>query len=366
MIKKLFAFLLAVTISLSLFSCSDEKYPPVESTEEEARTVITLKIENKEYEVRYELYRALFLNNKAKIDGGDEGVWTSENKQQYIDEINQIIITDLSEIYAVLHLADEIGFDAYSAEVNEQIKEYIIGAVEGDENQIGHGSYDQYLASLKKNNLNYSVATLMLRYAIAENAIYNYYHGEYDEIKGQQDGKFEYSKEDVKEYYYSDSSRRILQAYFQTGIKDAKQIADYRATLLAINDEKSLAAYIIGSTMATESDFIKDDRVNGITVGKTELYSEEYRDYITAVFSTDEGKLSSAILLDGTNADGYYIIYNLKKDEEHFESSYEDIRVSYIDNIIGGMLKNIARALSEGVKYADGYSQVNHADISMD
>ena len=366
MIKKIAALLLSFATLISLFSCAEDKYPPIESTEEEAKVVLTLKIENKEYDVKYELYRALFLNNKSRVDGGDESVWTSPDKQSFIDEVNQLIITDLSEIYAVLHLAEEIGFDPFSSVADERVKEYVIGAVEGDENQLGHGSYEEYLNSLKKNNLNYSAATLMLRYAMAEEAIFEYYRGEVDAIQGQLDGEFEYTREDVENYYYSNSCRRVLQAYFQQDVKTPKEISDYRAHLATIDNETALAAYIIGSTMATESDLIRDGKVSGIMVGKNELYSNKYADYIDAAFDLTPGGLSEVILIENSAADGYYILYCLEKNEEHFEFAYSDIRNSYLDNVSGGVLKNISKALSEGASFADGYSFVSHDKISMD
>lgn len=363
--KRILALILALATVLSLFACAEDKYPPVESTEEEARVVLKLNVEGKEYDVKYELYRALFLNNKSRVDLGDSSVWSSADKQKYIDAINEIIIGDLSEIYAVLHLASELGFNAFSSEADERVKEYVIGAVEGDENQLGHGSYEKYLESLKKNNLNYSAAALMMRYAMAEEAIIKYYRGEIDPVKGQLDGGYEYTREDVENYYYSDNCRRILQAYFQTGVKSAKEIDDYRTHLATLDGDMAIAAYIIGSTMATESDLIRDGKVSGITVGISELYAEEYSEYVNAIFYTEAGRLSKAVQVENSAADGYYIIYGLEKSAEHFEDSYLDIRNSYLDNVSGNVLKNVITALSEGVSYTDGYASIDHSSISM-
>ena len=274
-------------------------------------------------------------------------------------------MTDLAEIYSVLHLAKDIGFDPYSSMADERVKEYIVGAVEGDENQLGHGSYDKYLESLKKNNLNYSVATLLLRYAMAEEAIFKYYRGEVDPVKGQLDGEFEYTEKEVEDYYYSNDCRRILQAYFQTDVKTPKEIAEYRAHLSSFDDDLALAAYIIGSTMATEGDLIKDGKVSGITVGKTELHANEYADYVSTIFSLEAGELSEAVLVENSSADGYYIIYALEKNADHLESAYSDIRNSYLDNVLGGVLKNISKALVESVSYTKEYSAIDHNNISM-
>ena len=64
--KKLIAVILLMASIFSLASCGDERYDPVESSDVEKTVVMTLKIEDETYNVRYELYRALFLNNKSR------------------------------------------------------------------------------------------------------------------------------------------------------------------------------------------------------------------------------------------------------------------------------------------------------------
>ena len=59
MLKKLICALLTVAMLLALISCGD--YEPVPSTADEARTVMTFRIEGEKYELKYELYRCLFL-----------------------------------------------------------------------------------------------------------------------------------------------------------------------------------------------------------------------------------------------------------------------------------------------------------------
>ncbi len=362
-------FVLALILALTLFAfygCAEEKYPPVPSTEEEAKVVLTLKIEDKEYDVRYELYRALFLNHKSRIDGGNEAVWSGENKDVYINEINEIIINDLSQIFAAFHLADKIGFDPYSSEVDYKIEEFIRGAVEGDGNQIGHGSYEAFLASLKKNNLNYSTATLLYRYALAETAIDKYYGGEYNELGALEDGEYKYTREDVENYYYSDACARIFQAYFQKGIKTYSQMQEYRESLAEIDNEFTLAMRFIGTTSALESDFISDGELSGIVLGRTALQSYDYAEYINSVFALADGELSDVITLSHTNADGYYVVYRLAKSSEHFEKFYTSVRNSYIDSVIGATLGGIENTLSESVTFTENYNSIIHKDISLD
>lgn len=353
--KTILALLLALSVLL-ISSCSpdEEKYPPVESTEEEARVVLTLKVEDTEYEVKYELYRALFLNNKARVDGGNNAVWSADNAQDYIDKINELIIHDAAEIFAAIHIAGETGYDAYSKEADSKIKEYITGAVEGDSNQIGHGSYEKYLENLKNNNLNYSAATLLYRYALAETAVESYYNEDY-----------EYTREDVEAFYYSNDCVRILQAYFPTGTKSYSQANDYRASLAEIDDEYTIAVRIIGSTAATETDLIINDRVSGVLLGKTTLSQFDFHDYISTVFALEDGKLSNVISVENSNADGYYIVYRVAKTPEYFNDFYFLAENAYIESIVGGVLGGAESELCENVTFTSDYSLISHKDISM-
>lgn len=362
--KRVLAFLLSAAVLFSLFGCAENKYPPVESTEEESRVVMKIKIDDKEYDVKYELYRALFLNNKSRVDGGDGSVWSSEGAGEYVEKINSIIAKSLSEIYSVFHLSKQIGFDPFSDKANYEVEQYIIGAVEGDALQVGHGSYEAYLDSLKKQNLNYSVATLLTRYAMAEEAIAEYYRGTVNEL-GMREGKFEFTKQDVKAYYESDGAARFLQVYFQSGVSTLTEAEEYRSRLLGYTDELSMAAYIIGSTMATETDFIKDDKLTGIVMGKDELTSPVYSDYVERIFGLSDGEMSEVIELKESDADGYYIIYRLSKSDEHFERCYSAIESSYLDDIIGEKLKAAQTKAIDGLYFTEEYHNISHKDISM-
>ena len=353
--KKILSLLFVFLCLTLLAGCAkEEDYPAVESTEEEARVVITLKIEDTEYQVKYELYRALFLNNKANVDRGDDTVWSSADAQTYIDKINEIIVKEASEIFAAIHIAESIGYDVYSKDAENRIKSFIAGAVTGDANQAGHGSYDKYLENLKNNNLNYSTAILLYRYALAIEAIENYYYGEY-----------EYSEDDVKEYYYSDSCARILQAYFPAGAKSYSDVVKFKENLSSLSDEYAIAVRIIGGTAATESDLIVNNEVSGILLGRTALSSLDYYDYISTVFSTADGSFSEIITLTNTNADGYYFVYKLEKTDQFLEDFYTLAEYSYLENIIGGVLGSAENELIESPEFTSDYSYVSHKDISM-
>ncbi len=363
---KRFLFVILILLCSLLFIGCDNEYEPVESTEEEARVMATLTYGDETYEIRYELYRALFLANKDAVDGGDSSVWESDEKQEYIDRINEIICARSCEIYSAIHHAAVLGYDAYSKDADKQIKEYIKGAVEGDDEQIGHGSYEAYLASLKENGLNYSVATLLMRYSLALTAINEYYGGTEHEVFGHMKGEYSFTEDDLRDYYFSDSTVRFIEVYVPTGVKSREWVESFRTQLLAKDSELAMAAHIISNTTATEADLIVDGEVSGIIVGSNSLDDFYYSDYIDKIFATEAGSMSEVFELSGTDSDGYYIIYGLEKSEEHFTRCHEQVRLSFIDDVIGKQLFTVSDALMQSFSFTEDYSQIDHASISMD
>ena len=365
--KKLLCLIMILILALPLSGCKRNKYyEPVESTEEEARIVMTFTIGEDSYGVRYELYRALFLGNKALVDGGDSSVWSGDNADEYITRINEIICERAYEIYSAIHIAKSIGFDPYSNEVEQQIKETVKGAVEGDDIQMGHGSYEAYLASLKESNLNYSVAALLMRYSLCIEKINEYYAGYEHEAFGQMQGDYTYTKDDVKAYYFSDDCRRVIQVYLPEGLRTRSWVDSFRTELLSKSSEHDMAVHIITYTTATESDLLVGGDISGSIIGRDALDSFFYNDYIDAVFTTAPGEMSDIIELDNTDADGYYIVYGLDKSDEHLERCYEQVRLSYIDNVIGSVILDVTDAFRASLTYSDDYSGIIHSEITMD
>lgn len=364
--KKLIALLLALAALFTLFSCSDE-YPPVESTEEESRVVMRLSVDGRTYDVKYELYRALFLSNKSTVDGGDDSVWSSENKAQYVEAINKIILDKVSDIYACIHLAGKIGDDVYSNEYENRIKEYIRINVEGNGSITGHGSYDAYLASLKDNYMNYSVSVLMMRYAYALERIKTYYYGdESDPLdKG---GELSFTESDVKSFYTSDDCSRFLQAFMQKGVMTEEQIEDFRDILDSKSSDMEVALSIIGNTTATATDLISDGKIVGTVIGKYSLDNAYFSEYTEAAFSTPIGELSEVVTVEGVSdgySDGYYILYRLDKSDDHFTEAYETIAEAYKTHKVGEIIEEIKLSLSENHSFTDDGKAIDHSAVSM-
>lgn len=363
--KKILLSLVILALLVATVGCKSSEYPPVKSTDEEAEVIMTLSLDGEKYEVKYELYRALFLSNRQSVDGGDESVWSGADSEAYISRINEIITKKASDIYAVLHLAERLNIDPYSKEIEEQIDEYIRISVKGNEaDVIGFGGdYDAYLAFLAEQGLNYSVQELLIRYSVLLEKIDEYYKGTEDEALGAIAGEYEYSEEDVRAYYFSDGCARVLHAYLQEGVTTDTYVrmGRIRDEMMAAEGDLAIALCIINNTSVTPTDLIKNKELCGIVVGKNTL-SEDYSDYSRAVFALLPGETSEIIEVnDGER--GYYVIYKADKTEEHLNRCYDDVVSSYLDDLVGKELASIAKSLADGAKSEDAYSKINHRSI---
>lgn len=377
--KKLIAIILTLASVFALTACrGDTEYPPVESTDEEARTVMTLSIDDTSYDVRYELYRAFFLTYKAQVDGGNTDVWSGEDANEYIEEINEIIIERITEIYTAFAMCEKIGFDIYSDEVEEKIKENIRISVEGgsygSSTIEGFDSYEDYLAALKNMNLNYSVQTLLFRYAIAVDAIDTYYIGtaSSDDVDiNLSVGSIKYTKEDVKEFYDSDECVRVLRASFHkqisyTPLEKAQALKDKLESAAASKDsleekEDAVIVAIMANGLYANAAEIKE----GYVIGRYNLERAYYGEMTDAAFDIEIGEVSEPVDIVTDIEDSYYVLYRSYKSVEHFEKNYDSIRYIYLMNCVGEISHGVAQKLKNSVSYTDFFKSINHAEIGM-
>ena len=376
--KRLIAIILMLATALSLVACRKNKYPAVESTKEESRVVMTMTVDGKSYEVKYELYRAFVLTYKSEIDGGDHSVWSGENKDEYISRIDEMIVDRVAEIYSAFALCERIGFDLYSKDVQKKIEENIRISVEGgsygSSTLGGYESYDEYLAALKAMNLNYSVQTLLMRYAIAIDAIDTYYIGtaSSDDVNANVSvGSIEYTEEDVRDFYFSDDCVRVLRASFRKAIyyNPLEEANDLRDSLIEAAEscdtleEKETAVFnkIISRGLYAN---IAEMR-NGYVIGKYNLERSYYGDMTDAAMALEECEVSDPIDLVSDVENSYYILYRTYKSEEHFSANYDSIKYVYLMNYVGEISHGVASELKSSVSYTDVLNTLDRSRITM-
>ncbi len=366
--KRIISAILIVAISLStlllLTSCKEKSYKPVESTAEEKRVVMTLEADGKSYEVKYELYRALFLSLSEQVDGGDKSVWQGENKDEYIKKIDALILERVAGIYSTFAVCEKIGIDVYSKEFDESVKEYIRLSVDGGYvnsikiNGFG-GDYDKYLEHIKSRNLNCSVVDLMLRWSFALEKIETYYAGNINSSEFLPDavlGAIKYTKEDIQAFYDSEDCVRIVKVFLNSNFTPtrAKEIRDKM-------NEKGSKEDIVNYAMQFTTTGLDD----GI-IGMHSLNSLYYSELTKTAFSLSVFEVSEPIEVITAKEDGHYIMYRAIKELSHFEECYEDIVKVYLQNEIGKILNDCEKKLLEEVKYSNLHSTLNRAEISMD
>ena len=369
--RKIIALLIAILTIVSLASCADGDYPPKKSTEEEARVVMSVNIENKTYEVKYELYRALFLSVHDEVDGGDMSVWSGENKAEYIEAVDEIIKEKAADIYAVLHIASKIGVNVYSSEFDKKVKEYIATSVEGgyigDTEITGfEGDYNKYLESLKKMGLNYSVQDLMIRYSLANEEIYKHYAGTLDSeehLENAVSGALKYTAEDVLEFYNSTDCVRVIRAFLPKLYYTAERAQGIRNTIVekAQKSETEVANYIIGQTTTGATD-IK----NGEIIAKHNLDKQYYSEIIKNAFLLDTFGVSEVINVNTGYEDAYVILYRTVKTSDHFSDCYDSIASAYVQNEIGKIIDTDATSIKEGLQSTDILNELDRGAISME
>ena len=362
--KKLISIIIILATLLCLTSC--KKYKPVASTEEEARVVMVLTLDGEKYDVKYELYRAMFLTYKSLVDGGDSSVWSSAGSAEYVARVQSLIISRIADIYAALHHAKKLGIDMYSKSVDSQIEDYITlsieGGVYGGETILGYGSYDAYLESLAKIGMNYSVSDLIYRYNIAIGLISEHYAGTLNEDgTAYEGGALQYTEEDVRAFYFGEDSVRYMSAFIQSEYADARSRADIirMAMLTYEGDDNKVAATIIGNTISSATD-VK----NGNLIGRYNLDEEKYGDITAEAFSTPIGRVSNVIEVYTGAAAGFYILYPIAKTEDHFKTSYAEIALTYVENEMGRQLEEVQAALTESLGVTDVFRGLDHASIT--
>lgn len=371
--KKISIFLLAVLLITALTSCGGSEYPPVESSKLESTVVMTLEIEDEVYSVKYELYRALFLNIRDEIDGGDRSVWSGENKDEYIARADEKIKKQITDIYSVIHVSDKIGMDVYSSEFDGLIEDYIELSVEGgyfDDYYVEGfgGDYDAYLASLKEMNLNYSVQDLLLRYQIASSRIFDYYAGytEGNFLEEYVKGALEFTKEDVKEFYFNNEECvRVIRAYLPKISFSEQRASEIRQKICEteIYGVEAVVNYVIGLGVPTADSDIE----SGMIIAKHNLESAYYAEMVEAAFSLGYFEVSDVIYTatGDSQSTGYNILYKINKTDEHFEQHYESIQSVYVQNEIGKLIDKAAGTLAESLKSSEFFKTLDRSTISM-
>ena len=364
--KKTVALLIILSSLFALFACG-EKYPAEKSSDEESTVLFTVTADGVEYEVKYELYRALFLAHKSEVDGGDDSVWSDDGKEEYVERINEIIIPKIADIFATIRLAEKIGVDFSSKSVKETVEGFITDSIEGgayaDGIVEGHGSYEKYLEAVKKSGHTYNSHLLLYHYAIAQSEISKYYIGTLNEdnlVPGATPGNLEYTEEDVLAFYESEDCVRVLHAFVPSYI-GSERADEIREAMYQATDENAVGLVIVQNTTASG-----EDGFGGMVIGKHSLAVNHYGELTEAAFSLSLGAVSRVIEISTVWDNGYHVLYRAEKSEEHYEEYYPSVLEAYLNHEIGKLISSLTEQITESIEFTSAYEGLSHGDISID
>lgn len=348
--KKILSLILALTLALCLVGCDNAKYAPVESTADEARVLMRVRYGSSSFDVRYELYRAFYLTMRT-----DYPDTLSEDDRA---ELEERVVNRIYHVYSTLALCESLGMSVYSAEVEEKIKQFVTVSVEGgyiDSAKIeGHGSYEDYLASLRELNMNYAVQELIFRYSIAKTMIDEHFRSE----SGIYDGV---TREDVKAFYDREDTGRYLTLYLNAELFTKERAEEIAAALSMLDGEDAVFAKMVNySTLNLES------LRQGQIITPNNLDSLTYAALTEISSSLDEGEVSAPVYLSNSQNNGYMILYKAQKSDAHFEENFDQIVEEYVNDRAGQRLAEVCDGIKQSVTLYPLYETLDRDLIRMD
>ena len=349
--KKILALLLALVLLFSFAGCKNKKYEPVQSTDEEARVMMRVRYQDSTYEVRYELYRAFYLNLRADYP---EGALSDADAAELEERIlNQIYI-----LYATLAMCESLDYDIYGADTESRIEDFITVSVEGGylgSTYIeGFESYEAYLASLKALNMNYAVQTLIFRYSIAKSLIDEHYRSEsgiYADV----------TREMVEQFYLGEDTGRYLTLYLPAENFSYERACEISDTLASQSDEDAVFA-----KMVNYSSLNLETLRSGQLITKYNLDPLTYTALTEAALSLSRGEVSAPVALYNSQNNGYIILYKADKSADHLNENYDQIVEEYVNHKSGEALTEIYNAMKENVTFYPIYETLDRNGIRMD
>ncbi len=363
--KRILALCLCLCMLCSLMACASNPYPPVESTEQERTEICKLTYGGKQYAVPYELYRTLCLTYRTEVDGGDIEAWNGPFAEQMRATLNERIFDRITEIYAVLALAEEVGINPYDKATENEIAAYVRASVEGGYvggiNAEGFGTYEKYLESLAESYMNYSVQALIYRYYITSRRLDEYFIGKTDEYGViVSDGALTYTDADVQAFYRGEESVRLLWAYFPENVWSAGRVEAIRDTIALKKTAEDVAYYMTRYTTAAGPDV-----ESGHVIGRYSLDPAFYGELTKSAFALAMGETAPVIRVVSDEENGYYILYRTDKSEENLAENFEKVEMAYAQNEIGKKLVNVQNTLLSSKQTTEFFDSINPYSVKM-
>jgi len=315
-IKRFFAAALAATAIVSFVSCDTD----LSSTKEESRTVMTVD----GYEVPYEMYRyaaMMHLRDKATAilsasdDAAAKEIVSSKDSEKIIKaaveklndeekktikkEVEAASLETVVNTYSIFKAAKAEGIDPFGEMINE------LCDMEMEKIRATYKDDEEYLDTIKLFYMNHSVYSMLTRYEIVFNELYEAY---------------------VKKGLIATSDEAVIEHMTGKDAARAKQI------LISFEKHSEDEAYSIAAEVKAEVDAV---------ISEDGVADEAKFDAITDKHGED--------LYTFKNRDGYYICRGYS--DKDFENAVFALEVGHVSDI---------------VRTSAGYSIILRAEIEKD
>ena len=339
-VRRVILLILMLALAASSLTACGESYKLRKSSDKEAATVLTLG----EDEVPFEVLYTFFRNQCDAVGDIDESYFAGSEGEARYREMLDAAGREIAGIYALFALCREAGIDPYGKEIEDALLEHLKLNVEGGtfgECEVeGFESYDKYLEYVKKTfHMTDSVNRMMIRYALCEEKLNEYYRTQY-----------RYTDEDVADFFNSEDCIRVLWVVRNGYGLDAADNRDFivkaRNCLLA-GDHRLAIQY----STSPNSDFY---------MGRYTKDAAFYEELIEVAYDLREGEVSDILDL---GVEGLFVVKRLAKDSSHLESQFREITAVYLAEEMYSVVEEKAAALLAGATYAEGYSALTVSDF---
>ncbi|MFA5561860.1 MAG: hypothetical protein WDA00_04395 [Eubacteriales bacterium] len=353
--KRLLSCLLLLAAGLSLAGC-ERNYQEAKSTPQEKQVVARLG----DYEIRYDLFRALFYAMKDELDGGDGQAWEGASGEALWQTALDQIEGALADLYAVFDLCREIGVDPFGREIDKTVQAYVRADIEGGvingEPVGGYGSQQAYLDALAARHMTDHVSRLFYRYSACLSVLYDHY------VQTYAGGSIPVSDEITRTFFESEEVVHVGWVHISpdNGLSVAENRAhaeDARAALLLCEGYEEMKNIIALYSLSMASADIEA----GFYLTPY-AYDRPFRPVVEAAYSLPVGGISPVI----ETADGWFVLVRLDKDPAAPDSPALMNRLTtlYLEHRLYSRLFEMTAGLLPGITYTDAFDRYNAGNLT--
>lgn len=357
---RLFCILCAILLCCApLLSCKKNtaRYAPIASSKTDATVLLRADGD----EMRYELFRYLFLSRHTDYDGGDPARWDAEDGAALWETARAATVRQMCDIYATFRIASRYGIDPWGDDMDNRIGEYVTADIDGGwingVSVTGCGSVDAYVARLAENYLTDAVNRLLYRQVLTLGDLYDQIVNRYAE------GTVPVTDAMLTMFLAGDTCIHYNQVYLPDSAFGGDRSAtrsrakEIRRDMAAATDYDGLIRAGFRYSYADDNSLAPVSVLEGgLWIGKYSFDSTYSAALTSALFTLRPGEISEIV----ETSDGCYILYGMEKtgDLPQDRDGYETIRALYLKEIYCREIAEMTDAMVSGLTVTDAFKRL--------